>query len=70
MKLLFDEGTELIVWSENDSISMTINGQKKQLNGEDLFHFQKFIYDHTKKVIQEQEKQKSIFDKLKELWKN
>lgn len=69
MKLLFDEGSELVVWSENESPVLSVNGLQTTLKGEDLFHFHKFVYEHTKKVMEEQEKQKSIVDKFKELWK-
>lgn len=69
MKLLFDNGPELVVWTENDKLIMEIDGVKYEMEGSDLMNFSSFVESHKMKVLQEQDRKRSLIEKVKSIWK-
>ena len=69
MKLLFDNGPELVVWTENDKLILKIEGSKYELGGHDLMNFSTFVESHKMKVLEEQDKKRSLIEKVKSIWK-
>lgn len=70
MKLLFDNGPEMIVWTENNKLIIQINELKYELDGSDLFHFASFVYEHKQKVEDELDRMIPISQKIKKLWRS
>lgn len=68
MKLLFDNGPELVVWTENEKLIMEIDGVKYEMEGQDLMNFSTFVESHKKKVLEEQDNKRSLLEKVKTIW--
>ena len=69
MKLLFDKTGELIVWSEGESITLSINGNKYEIDGQDLLFFSEFVKANVNRIEIEKENKTPLIQKLKRLWK-
>lgn len=69
MKLLFDNGPELVVWTENEKLIIAVQGVKYEMDGQDLMNFSTFVESHKIKVLQEQDRKRSLIEKVKSIWK-
>lgn len=69
MKLLFDNGPELVVWSENDKLIMQMGELKYEMDGQDLMNFSLFVESHKKRVLEEEDRKRPMFEKVKSIWK-
>lgn len=68
MKLLFDNGPELVVWTENEKLIIAVQGVKYEMDGADLINFSSFVESHKMKVLQEQDRKRSLIEKVKSIW--
>lgn len=69
MKLLFDNGPDLIVWAEDEKLILKIGEARYELEGEDLFNFTSYIKSHQKRILEERERKQTFLEKLKILWR-
>jgi hypothetical protein len=68
VKLLFDKSGELIVWSDGESMTMSINGNKYEIDGQDLLFFSEFVKANVNRIEIEKERKTPLIQKLKKLW--
>ena len=68
MKLLFDKGSELVVWSEEESVTLSLNGVKYELEGKDLEYFAEFVKANVSRIEREKDSRVPFHKKLKKIW--
>jgi hypothetical protein len=68
MKLLFDKNGEMILWSEGESVTISVNGSKYTIDGQDLDFFSEFISANMRRIEREKDRKTPLKQKLKKIW--
>jgi hypothetical protein len=68
VKLLFDKSGELVVWSEGESVTLSVNGTDYEIDGRDLLFFLEFVKASVNRIELEKERKTPFIQKLKKLW--